>query len=102
MSMSPRPRLYYVEAEFTQTRIANYLVFAHSERYAEEKLSEVLHERAENGQGPVIQSDDINITRIDGHPYIKDLSLEDIQIAPVSPTEEIDPQYDNEKDEVKE
>ena len=70
MSMSPRPRLYYVEAEFTQTRIANYLVFAHSPELAEKKLSEVLHERAENGQGPAIQSDDINITRIDGQPYI--------------------------------
>jgi hypothetical protein len=89
MSMSPKPRLFLVEAEFTQTRVANYYVFSHSERYAEEKLSEVLHERAENGQGPVILSDDINIQLEQGKPHIRDFSFEDIQIAPVSPTERI-------------
>ena len=100
--MSPKPRLFYVEAEFTQTRVANYLVFAHSHNSAEEKLIEVLNERAENGEGPVIQSDDINITRIDGQPYIRDLTLEDIQVGLVSQTEEVYQQHDNEKDEVKE
>lgn len=87
--MSPKPRLFYMEAEVTQTRIANYYVYAYNETSAEEKLRDVLHENKVKGQGPVILSDDINIQLEQGKPHIRDLSLISIQVNPLGLAEEI-------------
>jgi hypothetical protein len=91
--MSPRPRLFTVEAEFTPRQVAKYYVFAISDDAAQEELRSIFKGRIaiKDPTGPVIRGDDINIEVNQGMPKIQDVSLVDlleVRLIEVTPEKE--------------
>ena len=78
--MSPRPRIFHIEAEVTQVQVIHYNVFAHNQYLAEEKLSDLLSERVQNQGTALIQNDDVGIQTKYRKPLIKDIKIIDFTV----------------------
>jgi hypothetical protein len=83
--MSPKPRLFVVEAEITMLRSETYYVFAHNKELAKEKLFDLLTERVEQRRGANIITDDVRV----GDFNTQDIRLVDFEVGTAAPTEEI-------------